>query len=202
MSFIINSNFILSANNIEESPPQKFNEVVFLGRSNVGKSSLLNSLSNKKDLAKISSRPGKTKLINFFDTIFKKDETLYNTIFIDMPGFGYAKVSKSEKEKWNKNLNHFINNREAIRLFIHIRDSRHINLEIDKNLENLLKNSLRKDKKVLTVFTKIDKLNQSSLSKLKKEYKNPILISNLNKKGINSLRKIIFDNLFDKEKLY
>ena len=104
--------FIKSAQSIKDSIDPNFNEVVFMGRSNVGKSSFLNSLTNQK-IAKISSTPGKTKLINFFEVLYENDA---KTIFVDLPGFGYAKVSKKEQENWEKNLNNFISNRFKVLL--------------------------------------------------------------------------------------
>ena len=98
MSFIVSSSFKTSATDISNAPTSDHGEVIFLGRSNVGKSSLLNSLTNKKALAKVSSTPGKTRLINFFDTIFSHCNSRHNVTFIDLPGFGYAKVSKKEKK--------------------------------------------------------------------------------------------------------
>ena len=105
---IIDAQFLTSATSIKESPSPDITEVAFLGRSNVGKSSLLNSLTNRKSLAKSSSTPGKTKLINFFDIKFKNEEdNIFKARFVDLPGFGYAKVSKSLKEDWEKHLTDF-----------------------------------------------------------------------------------------------
>jgi GTP-binding protein len=100
---IINATFIKSAQCIKDSLPQDIAEVAFIGRSNVGKSSLLNSLTKRKNLAKSSSTPGKTKLINFFEIIFKDDKTdeKFKTRFVDLPGFGYARVSKHLKKQWH-----------------------------------------------------------------------------------------------------
>ena len=101
--------FIKSAQSIADSIEPNFNEVVFMGRSNVGKSSFLNTLTNQK-IAKTSSTPGKTQLINFFEVIYENEA---KTIFVDLPGFGYAKVSKSTKTSWQKNLTNFIKNRKT-----------------------------------------------------------------------------------------
>jgi GTP-binding protein len=126
--------FLKSAQSIKDSIEPTFSEVVFMGRSNVGKSSFLNSLTNQK-IAKISSTPGKTKLINFFEVVYENE---LKTIFVDLPGFGYAKVSKKEQENWEKNLNRFISQRNSIKLFIHLRDARHPNLEIDNRVDEYL----------------------------------------------------------------
>ncbi len=105
---IVDAKFVTSAPNIKMAPDtQEQDEVVFMARSNVGKSSLLNALTNHKGLAKVSSTPGKTRLINYFDVTFinREDKTKSLAKFVDLPGFGYAKVSKSmEKDMIGKAL--------------------------------------------------------------------------------------------------
>jgi GTP-binding protein len=184
--------FIKSAQSIKDSIDPNFNEVAFMGRSNVGKSSFLNSLTNQK-IAKTSSTPGKTKLINFFEVIYENDA---KTIFVDLPGFGYAKVSKKEQENWQKNLNSFITNRFNIKLFVQLRDARHPNLEIDNQVNEYLNFIKKADQQILTIFTKSDKLKQNELSKLKKEYPDAIFISNLKKRGIKEANDKIYSTLF------
>jgi GTP-binding protein len=122
---IVEAKFVTSAPNIAAAPPSiEQNEVVFMARSNVGKSSLLNALTNHKGLAKVSSTPGKTKLINYFDVTFlnRDNQKKIFAKFVDLPGFGYAKVSKSIKYDWEKNLTDYISKREQIKLFIHLVD--------------------------------------------------------------------------------
>ena len=183
--------FIKSAPSIKEAIEPNFTEVALLGRSNVGKSSFLNAFTNQK-IAKTSSTPGKTRLINFFEV---EDEGK-KYILVDLPGFGYAKVSKSLMKEWGKNLDEFLKNRFNIKLFIHLRDARHPNLDIDNNVDEYLNSFLRKDQQILTIFTKIDKLKQSELSKLKKEYPNALFISNTKKRGIQEVRKKINEILW------
>eukprot|EP01156_Anaeramoeba_ignava_P020839 Anaeramoba_ignava/c17342_g1_i2.p5 GENE.c17342_g1_i2~~c17342_g1_i2.p5 ORF type:complete len:104 (+),score=7.24 c17342_g1_i2:2323-2634(+) len=99
---IVDAKFLTSAQSIVDSPSPDKAEVAFLGRSNVGKSSLLNTLTNRKGLAKSSSTPGKTQLINYFDIKFKTQNEELPYIyarFVDLPGFGYARVSKSLKKR-------------------------------------------------------------------------------------------------------
>jgi GTP-binding protein len=185
--------FLKSAPSIKEAIDPNFTEVALLGRSNVGKSSFLNSFTNQK-IAKVSSTPGKTKLINFFE--IEDDGKKY--ILVDLPGFGYAKVSKSMLKDWGKNLDEFLRNRFNIKLFIHLRDARHPDLEIDENVDEYLKSFMRKDQQILTVFTKIDKLKQSELAKLKQKYPNALFVSNLKKRGIQEVRKKINEILWGK----
>ena len=192
---LIEANFIKSAQSINDSLDESISEVVFLGRSNVGKSSTINGLTNRKNLAKSSATPGKTQLINFFDIRYRV-ESDYTLRFVDLPGFGYAKVSKTLKEVWQKNLVEFIQQRVAIRVFIHIRDARHPHAMIDEDVEEYISRFLRGDQKYLTIFTKYDKLNQKERNKLKKEFPNSIKISNLKRVGYDKIHKEILTHIF------
>ena len=183
--------FIKSAPSIKEAIEPNFTEIALLGRSNVGKSSFLNTFTNQK-IAKISSTPGKTRLINFFEV---EDEGK-KYILVDLPGFGYAKVSKSLKQEWGRNLDVFLKNRFNIKLFIHLRDARHPNLDIDNNVDEYLKSFLKNDQQILTVFTKIDKLKQSEISKMKKEYPDALFVSNSKKRGIAEVKRKINEILW------
>ncbi|WP_026804605.1 ribosome biogenesis GTP-binding protein YihA/YsxC [Aliarcobacter lanthieri] len=196
---LIDATFLQSAQSIVDSPAPNIAEVAFLGRSNVGKSSLLNSLTNKKGLAKSSSTPGKTQLINYFDIKFKtiNEENPYLFArFVDLPGFGYAKVAKSLKAAWNKNLTGYLQQRPNLQIFVHLIDSRHPELEIDKNVDDFLRTIKRGDQIIVNAFTKTDKLNSSELSKLKRDYPEGIFISNLKKRGIIELQNKITGYLF------
>jgi GTP-binding protein len=183
--------FIKSAPSIKEAIEPNMVEIALLGRSNVGKSSFLNAFLNQK-IAKTSSTPGKTQLINFFEV---EDEGK-KYILVDLPGFGYAKVSKSLKKEWGKNLDEFLKNRFNIKLFIHLKDARHPNLEIDENVYNYLKSFIKPDQQILTVFTKIDKLKQSELAKLKKEFPDALFVSNVKKRGFDKVKEKINEILW------
>ena len=204
---LIEASFLSSAQSIQDSPSPDLAEVAFLGRSNVGKSSLLNSLTKRKNLAKSSSTPGKTQLINYFDIKFKndnynqKDEELlepryYNARFVDLPGFGYAKVSKSIKKDWHRNLTEFLEKRPSLQVFVHLIDARHVDLDIDKSVDEFLNHIKRGDQIIINAFTKIDKLKQNDLGKLKRANPDGIFISNLKNKGMDQLEKRISDYLF------
>jgi len=194
---VVEAQFIKSAQSIADSLPEDMSEVVFLGRSNVGKSSTLNSLTQRKNLAKSSATPGKTQLINFFETRYLYNEESYPVRFVDLPGFGYAKVSKSLKEVWQKNLVEFIKHRVSIRLFIHLRDARHPHAKIDDDVQEYISEFIRPDQKYLTVFTKIDKLNQKERSKLKRDFPGSITVSNLKKNGHDRVHVEILQTIFD-----
>ncbi len=195
---IINSTFVTSAPNVQAAPENEYlNEVVFMARSNVGKSSLLNALSNRKSLAKVSSTPGKTRLINFFDvTLLDRDsDERMEAKFVDLPGFGYAKVSKSIKSDWEKNLTDFVAQRKQIKIFLHLIDCRHPNLEIDQSVADYLDQVCREDQVIVRVFTKIDKLNQKEQGKLLRDYPGAILVSSSKKRGMHKLISIIYNTL-------
>lgn len=196
---IVEAKFLESAQSIEDSPSPDKAEVAFLGRSNVGKSSLLNTLTNRKGLAKSSSTPGKTQLINYFEIKFKtqNEELPYlYARFVDLPGFGYAKVSKSLKKEWNRNLTGYLEQRPALQIFVHLIDARHPDLPIDKNVDEFLESIKRGDQIILHAFTKIDKLKQNDLAKLKRAYPDGVFISNLKKRGLEQLQKRITEYLF------
>lgn len=188
--------FVKSASNMEETTPDALSEVAFLGRSNVGKSSIINALTNKKGLAKSSSTPGKTRLINFFDVTLAKENKLFKCQFVDLPGFGYAKVSKSTKASWQRNLTDYIQKRVSIRLFVHLIDSRHPFLEIDKEVHDYLETIVRPDQEILILFTKVDKLGQSEMSVIRKNYPGALMVSSSNKKGLDKAMEAIFEKLF------
>ncbi len=196
---IINAKFITSVPSINLAPEEPLPEVAFLARSNVGKSSLLNSLVDHKGMAKVSATPGKTQLINFFGVEFidRETEERQEARFVDLPGFGYAKVSKSIKAQWQRSLTQFIAEREHIKLFIHLIDARHPDLDIDTDVDNYLSEILEEDQVLLHVFTKMDKLNQKEIGALKNRYPGALMVSNTKKKGIDKLTKIIYDILFE-----
>jgi len=198
---IVDAKFVTSAPNISAAPESmQQNEVVFMARSNVGKSSLLNALTNHKGLAKVSSTPGKTRLINYFDVTFMNRDNSEKSYakFVDLPGFGYAKVSKSIKYDWEKNLTDYISQREQIKLFIHLIDCRHPYLDIDRSVNEFLYQNAREDQYILQIFTKIDKLNQKEQNALRKEFPHAMMVSSSKKRGINKAIELIYDILQEK----
>ncbi len=130
-------------------------EVSFLGRSNVGKSSLLNSLLNRKGLARTSNTPGRTQSINFFLV----NERFY---FADLPGYGYAKVSKTMRADWGKMAEEYLAERRELVLSIQLVDSRHLPTELDRQLHEWMTVN---EKPRIIVATKADKLSNNELAK-------------------------------------
>lgn len=197
---IVDAKFITSAPNIAGAPDTtQHNEIVFMARSNVGKSSLLNALTNHKGLAKVSSTPGKTRLINYFDVTFIDREDAQKSFakFVDLPGFGYAKVSKSIKSDWEKNLTDYISKREQIKIFIHLVDCRHPFLDIDKSVSDFLLEHSNDTQHILQIFTKIDKLNQKEQNALKREFPDALMVSSAKKRGLQKIVTIIHEILKD-----
>lgn len=192
---IIDSSFLTSAPNIRVTPENEYqNEVAFMARSNTGKSSLLNTLTKRKSLAKVSATPGKTRLINYFDVLFADRETneRLSAKFVDLPGFGYAKVAKSLKTDWESNLTDFISQRKQIRIFVHLIDCRHPDLEIDRSVDAYLNDICTPDQDIVTIFTKIDKLNQKELSELKKRFPGAIMVSNSKRRGVDAIVEYLY----------
>ncbi len=197
---IVDAKFITSAPNVDAAPESILqDEVVFMARSNVGKSSLLNALTNHKGLAKVSSTPGKTRLINYFDVTFMNRDTNEKLMakFVDLPGFGYAKVAKSIKHDWERNLTDYISQREQIKLFIHLIDCRHPDLDIDTSVSEFLFGAVRENQYILQIFTKIDKLNQKEQSALRRQFPNAMMVSSSKKRGTLKVTKVIYDILED-----
>ncbi len=140
--------FVTSAVRPEQYPGDKRPEIAFVGRSNVGKSTLLNILLNRRGLAKTSKKPGKTRLINFFDV----NGEIY---FVDLPGYGFAKVSKKERMSWERSITEYITGREQLRLVMHLVDARHKPNDADRALLDMLDEA---EVPALIVATKADKL--------------------------------------------
>ncbi len=160
---IKDAQFILSSTEIDKCPAPTLPEYAFIGRSNVGKSSLINMLTNHKGLAKTSSKPGKTQLINHF--------LINNEWFLtDLPGFGFAKVSKDTKAKWDTMINKYLVKRENLMCVFLLIDSRLELQKVDKNLMEFLGEN---QVPFVIIFTKIDKLSkpkiESNIASIKKE---------------------------------
>ena len=148
-------NFERSVFSINDLPKNKLPLVILCGRSNVGKSSLINSLFNRKNLARTSSSPGKTRSINYYNI----DDVFY---IVDLPGYGYSKTSKIERQKWGKLISEFMLRTDNIQLAIHLIDSRHSPTELDINLNELLYSA---GFPYVVLLSKSDKLKQSDYSR-------------------------------------
>ena len=171
--------------------PSTAPEVAFSGRSNVGKSSLLHKLFSRKGLAKVSQTPGKTATINFFDGD--------GVTFVDLPGYGYAKVSKSEKARWSELIEGYFNQDRSFALVVALVDIRHEASELDENMIRFLREA---DLPFVVALTKADKLSRQQQMKQKAALKRQLALgddasmvvtSSAKGDGIEELRKIIRD---------
>lgn len=170
-------------------------EVAFVGRSNVGKSSLLNALLKTKKLAYTSKKPGKTTEFNFFLI----DERFY---FVDLPGYGYARVSKKQREKWAAMIERYLNDRIPLRAVVHLVDSRHPPMEQDEDLMDFMRGS---DVPYVIALTKADKLSgnerTNTVHRIKKQLADvgreiPIILTSAEKgRGLGDLRSWLHDFL-------
>jgi GTP-binding protein len=145
----------LTAFKPEQYPKHKLPEIALVGRSNVGKSSLINALVNRKNLARESATPGKTRGLNFY----KIDQQLY---FVDLPGYGYAKVSKAEREFWGRMIETYLITRNQLKLIIMLVDIRHTPSTDDQMMHQWI---VSQNKPYLIVATKLDKISRGQIRK-------------------------------------
>ncbi|MCH4984084.1 ribosome biogenesis GTP-binding protein YihA/YsxC [Macrococcoides goetzii] len=150
-----NVEILISAVKPEQYPDTGLPEVALAGRSNVGKSSFINTMIGRKSMARISSKPGKTQTLNFF----KIDDQL---VFVDVPGYGYAKVSKTERERWGKMIETYITTRESLAVVIQLVDIRHNPSEDDRLMYDFLKHY---DIPTIVIATKEDKIPKGKVQK-------------------------------------
>ena len=149
----IDIKLLTTAVKYEQYPDESLPEIALVGRSNVGKSSLINCLANRKNIARTSSTPGKTATINFYEIAGR-----YR--IVDLPGYGYAKVSKQEKEKWGAMIEGYLSRRSNLRQVIQLIDSRHKPTADDKMMFDWIKSY---NYEPLVVATKLDKLKKSQV---------------------------------------
>lgn len=170
-------------------PPSTLPEVAFAGRSNVGKSSMLNALFGRKSLAKVSQKPGKTSTINFFNTDTAR--------FVDLPGYGYARVAKSEKGRWAELIEGYFNQDRNFALVVSLVDIRHEASPLDLNMINFLTEA---GLPFAVVLTKADKLSRNQQNKqinvLRRQLALPddvpmLVTSSAKRTGFENLRKLI-----------
>lgn len=153
--------FILSAPKYSHLPTDKVLEVAIAGRSNAGKSTLINHLCNQNRLAKTSGVPGKTREMNLFSL---NENHEMQARLVDLPGYGYAKANFSMQKQWQEELSHYLLYRDNLKVLMVIMDSRHPLTDLDQLTINL---AARRNLRQILVFNKIDKLNQSEKHRLK-----------------------------------
>lgn len=171
---VTQSDIVISAVKPEQYPATGFPEVALAGRSNVGKSSFINKMINRKNLARTSSRPGKTQTLNFYII----NEIMY---FVDVPGYGFAKVSKSERDAWGKMIETYITLRKTLKAVIQLIDIRHEPTKDDITMYEWLKHH---EMPVIIIATKADKIPKGKWQKhekiikekLNKDVNDPIVV--------------------------
>ncbi|WP_342263957.1 ribosome biogenesis GTP-binding protein YihA/YsxC [Spiroplasma endosymbiont of Clivina fossor] len=187
---ITKSLFLKGAINKEQWIDDEISEVLLLGRSNVGKSTFINSLCNNKQLAKVSSSPGKTQMLNFFainDNEFR---------FVDCPGYGFAKISKNIKKQFVKMMDTYLLERKNLKLAILLLDLRRIPNADDLVMFNFLR---ERNINILIVTTKLDKLKKNDISKQEKIIKETLLIINhIDMIKTSSISKMGYDAVLEK----
>lgn len=190
-----NADILLSAANKSHYPQDDIPEVALAGRSNVGKSSFINTLLNRKNLARTSGKPGKTQLLNFFNV----DDKLR---LVDVPGYGYARVSKKEREKWGRMIEEYLTSRENLKAVVSLVDFRHEPSADDVQMYEFLKYY---EIPVILVATKADKIprgkwnKHESMIKKKLEFDTSdsfIIFSSVTKEGLEKSWDAILENAF------
>jgi GTP-binding protein len=188
---IKSAEFVTSATKPAQYPPEGLPEIAFAGRSNVGKSSLINTLVNRKRLVKTSSTPGRTQLINFFDIN-------NNLTFVDLPGYGYAKVPAAVRKKWGPMIETYLSSRRTLKGVVIIMDIRRQPREEEQNLIHWLAHFSIAS---IIVLTKTDKLSKTKVTKqqdaivrtLAVEKEDAILFSAKTRRGRDAVWNAILD---------
>lgn len=158
-----NAEFSAAYGTFSQIPPCERIEIAFAGRSNVGKSTLINKIFNRKNLARVSSVPGKTATINFYG--------LENIYFVDLPGYGYAKIAKSEKRRWSELIEGYLNSDRDIRLIFQLIDMRHAPSADDIHMINYL---IESELPFVIILTKADKLKKMARVERMEKFKSEI----------------------------
>ncbi len=193
-SRVISSEFLCSATDVEHYPQEVLPAFAFIGRSNVGKSSLINSITNRKSLAKTSKQPGRTQLINFFKLTLRNDEHGDKIAhLVDLPGYGYAAVERKKQKDWSKFIFQYFSEHKYQALNFLLHDSRRSVTDkehwIVDNLSNLV-----------VVLTKTDKVKRKDIQERKKEYKQQLgqklyQTSSLKKEGMQNIIDLIYSKI-------
>jgi len=154
---VVSAEFLKTATRPEEWPRGPVPEVAFVGRSNVGKSSMLNALARRKGLARVSNTPGRTRALQFFEVAYRPTPAARPRPIrlCDLPGYGYAKVSKAERDRWAAMIEDYLRERDVLRAVVLIVDARHPPSESDEDAAGFLRAAGRR---VVVAATKMDKL--------------------------------------------
>ena len=185
--------FVTSAPSLDACPPEDLPEVCFAGRSNVGKSSLINALTNRKRLARTSNTPGKTQQMNYYNIAQK-------FYIVDLPGFGFAKVPEKERKRWGKDIKQYLLRRNTLNMILHLVDARHDPTRLDTDFFYWMASN---QKPFSVILTKADKLSANKLAASKKTVKKtlekmnievPIIVTSSDSgRGMKELQSLILE---------
>lgn len=191
--FNARATFLKSATKLDECPPEALPEICFAGRSNVGKSSLINALLKRKNIARTSNVPGKTQQMNYYQI----GDSCY---FVDLPGYGYAKAPQKERERWGQNIREYLLKRSSLALIIQVVDARHKPSALDEDFFYWMGVH---QKPFSVVLSKADKLSNNGIAQAKAGVKRllaemnievPIIAcSSESKKGISEIQELIME---------
>lgn len=199
---IIRAKYIASAVKKAQYPTEKRKEIAFIGRSNVGKSSLINSLTRVHNLARVSGQPGKTQTINFFELTARIIETGEDRLFhlVDLPGYGYAKTAQTNRKQWAKFIEEYFLSSEQLQFVCQLIDIRHAPMKLDVEMFDwLVKNNVP----VLIIATKADKISRGAVAKQIAQIKKTLGVkeidilpySSVKNSGRSELLEVIYDGL-------
>lgn len=199
---IIRAKYIASAVKKAQYPTEKRKEIAFIGRSNVGKSSLINSLTRVHNLARVSGQPGKTQTINFFELTARIIETGEDRLFhlVDLPGYGYAKTAQTNRKQWAKFIEEYFLSSEQLQFVCQLIDIRHAPMKSDVEMFDwLVKNNVP----VLIIATKADKISRGAVAKQIAQIKKTLGVkeidilpySSVKNAGRSELLEVIYDGL-------
>jgi GTP-binding protein len=172
---LIEAQFVVTAVELKGLPTDHAAEVAFVGRSNVGKSSMINALTGRKKLVRVSNTPGRTRTLNFFDVELEREGVRHKVRLADLPGYGFAKASKAERAQWEKMITSYLEHRHRLEVVVSIIDA-----EVGPTPEDLLTLEYLQDKgrRILVVATKIDRIPKARrkprLQTLSKELSLPL----------------------------
>jgi len=171
---VLTAEFVTTATQLDDYPRHNIPEVAFVGRSNVGKSSMINTLANRRKLVRVSNTPGRTRTLNFFDVVLEHRARKRTIRLCDLPGYGFAKVPKTERALWDKMINTYLSNRHTLKVVVSIIDG-----EIGPTPDDLEMLDFLQDKppRILVVATKLDRISKSArkpmLLKIQKQLELP-----------------------------
>lgn len=199
---IIRAKYTASAVKKAQYPAERLKEIAFIGRSNVGKSSLINSLTRVHNLARVSGQPGKTQTINFFELTARIIETGEDKLFhlVDLPGYGYAKTAQTNRKQWAKFIEEYFLNSEHLQFVCQLIDIRHAPMKSDIEMFNwLVKNNVP----VLIIATKADKISRGAVAKQVAQIKKMLGVkeidilpySSVKNAGRSELLEVIYEGL-------